>query len=198
MILALRCSLLLLAIPCFITCPNIFRRCFRPFPLFNVLSKRLLAQCSLYFAIRCVVYGYPSTGGVLIKDGPDLLDMLFLSVPHIHPLQRSPSADEEDRFCNLMRRIGANFWPSKKEWIKVMMQLREITEEEEKVMVYGWPTDGVGVWVLRYGSASQMPLDFGRMSFAMNMDERIQIMKEYGAMFFEDVTQVKEFDGTSD
>lgn len=78
------------------------------------------------------------------------------------------------------------------------MERRDITEEEEKVMVYGWPTDGVGVWVLRYRSASQMPRDFGRMSFAMNMDERIQIMKEYGATFFEDVTQVNELDGTSD
>lgn len=58
---------------------------------------------------RCVVYGYPSTGGVLIKDGPDLLDMFSLSVPRTHPSQRSPSTDEEDRFCNLMRRIGANF-----------------------------------------------------------------------------------------
>ncbi|OJZ83576.1 hypothetical protein ASPFODRAFT_48988 [Aspergillus luchuensis CBS 106.47] len=146
----------------------------------------------------CVVYGYPSTGGVLIKDGPDLLDMLFLSVPRSHASQRSPSADEEDRFCNLMRRTGAKFWPSKEEWIAVKMGRRDITEEEEKVMVYGWPTDGVGVWVLRYRSASQMPRDFGRMSFAMNMDERIQIMKEYGATFFEDVTQVKELDGTSD
>jgi hypothetical protein len=42
-----------------------------------------------------------------------------------------------------------------------------------------------------------MPRDFGKMSFAMNMDERIQIMKEYGATVFEDVTQVKELDGTS-
>jgi hypothetical protein len=146
----------------------------------------------------CIVYGYPSTGGVLIKDGPDFLDMLFLSVPRTYPSQRSPSADEEDRFCNLMQRIGANFWPSTKAWTQVMMQLREITEEEEKVMVYGWPTDGVGICVLRYGSARQIPLDFGRRSFAMNMDERIHIMKEYGATFFEDVTQVKELDGISD
>ncbi len=146
----------------------------------------------------CVVYGYPSTGGVLIKEDPDLLDMLFLSVPRTHPSQRSPSADEEDRFCNLMRRIGANFWPSKTKWIETIIQLREITEEEEKVMVYGWPTDGVGVWVLRYASANQIPRDFGRVRFAMNMDERIQIMKEYGATFFEDVTQVKELDGISD
>lgn len=39
---------------------------------------------------------------------------------------------------------------------------------------------------------------FGRMSFAMNMDERIHIMKEYGATFFEDVTQVKELDSISE
>ncbi|KAB8067077.1 hypothetical protein BDV29DRAFT_186814 [Aspergillus leporis] len=146
----------------------------------------------------CIVYGYPSTGGVLIKEDANLLDMLFLSVPRSHASQRSPSADEEDRFCNLMRRTGAKFWPSKEEWIDVIMEMREITEEEEKVMVYGWPMDGVGVWVLRYGSASQIPRDFGRISFAMNMDERIQVMKEYGATFFEDVTQVKELDGTSD
>lgn len=85
----------------------------------------------------CVIYGYPSTGGVLIKDGPDLLDMLFLSVPRSHASQRSPSTDEEDRFCNLMRRTGAKFWPSKEEWIAVKIKRRDITEEEEKVMVYG-------------------------------------------------------------
>ncbi|KAJ5696891.1 hypothetical protein N7536_007303 [Penicillium majusculum] len=147
---------------------------------------------TVFGPLGCVVYGYPSTGGVLIKEAADLVDMLFLSVPRSYASQRSPSADEEDRFCNLMRRTGAKFWPSKEEWIEVKMEIREITEEEEKVMVYGWPTDGVGVWVLRYGSASQMPRDFGRMSFAMNMDERIQMMREYGATFVEDITQVKE------
>ncbi|RHZ55477.1 hypothetical protein CDV55_103246 [Aspergillus turcosus] len=97
----------------------------------------------------CLVYGYPSTGGVLIKEA-DLLDMLFLSLPRSHVSKRSPSADEEDRFCNLMRRTGATWWPSKEDWIEVQMGMREITEEEEKVLVFGWPTDGVGVWVLSY------------------------------------------------
>ena len=92
----------------------------------------------------CVVYGYPSAGGVLIKEA-DLLDMLFLPLPRSHVSQRSPSADEEDRFCHLMRRTGATLWPSKQDWIEVQMGLREITEEEEKVLVFGWPTDGVGV-----------------------------------------------------
>lgn len=143
----------------------------------------------------CLVYGYPSTGGVLIKEA-DLLDMLFLSLPRSHVSQRSPSADEEDRFCNLMRRTGATWWPSKEDWIEVQMDMREITEEEEKVLVFGWPTDGVGVWVLRFGSARQLPRDFGRMSLAMNMEEKIQMMREYGATFVEDVTQVEElYDG---
>lgn len=164
-------------------------------PIGPALSK---TERTVFGPEGCVIYGYPSTGGVLIKEGADLVDMLFLSVPRSHTSQRSSSADEEDRFCNLMRRTGAKFWLSKEEWIAVTMERREITEEEEKVMVYGWPTDRVGVWVLRYKSAGEIPRDFGRMSFAMNMDERIQIMKEYGATFFEDVTQVKELDGTKD
>jgi hypothetical protein len=57
----------------------------------------------------CVVYGYPSTGGVLRKDA-DLVDMLFLSLPRSHASQRSPSAEEEDRFCNLLRRSAATVW----------------------------------------------------------------------------------------
>jgi hypothetical protein len=67
-----------------------------------------------------------------------------------------------------------------------------MTEEEAKVVEFGWPTDGVGVWVLSFASAEQLPRDFGRMHLAMNMEEKIQIMKEYGATFVEDVTQVEE------
>ncbi|KAH8589905.1 hypothetical protein B0O99DRAFT_318371 [Bisporella sp. PMI_857] len=139
----------------------------------------------------CVVYGYPSTGGVLIKQA-DLLDMLFLSLPRSHVSQCSRSADEEDRFCHLLRRTGATLWPSKQDWIEVQIGMREMTEEEEKVLVFGWPTDGVGVWVLRFASARQMPRDFGRVGFAMDMEEKIQMMREYGASFVEDVTQVEE------
>ncbi|KAF7164132.1 hypothetical protein CNMCM5623_008822 [Aspergillus felis] len=139
----------------------------------------------------CLVYGYPSTGGVLIKEA-DLLDMLFLALPRSHVSQRSPSADEEDRFCNLMRRTGATLWPSEEDWIEVQIGMREITEEEEKVLVFGWPADGVGVWVLRFASARQLPRDFGRMRLAMNMEEKIQMMREYGATFVEDITQVEE------
>lgn len=144
----------------------------------------------------CFVYCYPSTGGVLIKEA-DLLDMLFLSLPRSHVSQRSPSAEEEDKFCNLLRRTGATWWRSKEDEIKVLIGMREPTEQEEKVVVFGWPTDGVGVWVLRYKSDREMPRDFGRISLAMNMEEKIQMMKEYGATFVGDVTQVEELYDTS-
>ncbi|KAJ5679470.1 fungal specific transcription factor [Penicillium macrosclerotiorum] len=139
----------------------------------------------------CMVYGYPSTGGVLAKEA-NLHDMLFLSLRRSHESQRSPNADEEDRFCNVMRRTGATWWSSKEDRLEALMGAREMTEEEEREVVFGWPTDGVGVWVLRFESARQLPRDFGKISFAMNMEEKIQIMREYGATFVEDSTQVDE------
>ncbi|KAF8846867.1 hypothetical protein BDZ45DRAFT_682256 [Acephala macrosclerotiorum] len=141
----------------------------------------------------CIVYGYPSTGGILIKDSASLLDMLFLSLPRTQVSHRAPSTDDEDHFCYLLRRTGATWWPSKQDWIDTQMGLREMTEDEKKVLVLGWPTDGtVGVWVLRFGSARQVPRDFGRLSLAVDMEEKILMMREYGAEFVEDVTLVDE------
>ncbi|KAL3475106.1 hypothetical protein BJX99DRAFT_230248 [Aspergillus californicus] len=142
----------------------------------------------------CNIYGYPSTGGVLIKEA-NLLDMLFLSLPRSHVSKRSDSADEEDVFCNILRRTGATLWPSRQDWVDVQRSLREPTEEEAKVMVYGWPADGVGVWVLRFPSGEKLPRDYGRMSLALDMAEKILIMREYGATFVEDVTKVEELHG---
>ncbi|KAK1140610.1 hypothetical protein N8T08_010248 [Aspergillus melleus] len=139
----------------------------------------------------CIVYCYPSTGGVLIKNA-DLVDMLFLSLPRSHISQRSPNADEEDRFCALLRRTGAKWWSSREDVIDALMGMRDMTEEEETVLEFGWPTDGVGAWVLRFASEDQLPRDFGRLRLAMDMEEKLQIMIEYGATFVEDVTQVEE------
>jgi hypothetical protein len=79
------------------------------------------------------MYGYPSTGGVLVKD-VDLLDMLFLSLSRSHESQRSPSVDEEDRLCDLMRRTGAKWWSSREDRLEVRLRVREMTEEEETVL----------------------------------------------------------------
>ena len=141
--------------------------------------------------LGCTIYGYPSSGGVLIKEA-DIVDMQFLSLDRFHPSQRSFNILEEDRFCAMMRRVGATWWASEQEWVDVELGMRERTELEKRVLVFGWPTDGVGVWVLRFGSEREVPRDFGRVTLAVSMDERVQMMREYGAVFYEDVEGLKE------
>lgn len=139
----------------------------------------------------CTVYGYPSSGGVLIKEA-DIVDMQFLSLDRFRPSQRSINIVEEDEFCALMRRLGATWWANEQEWIDVQLGVRERTELEKRVLVFGWPSDGVGVWVLRFASEREVPRDFGRVGMAISMDERVKVMKEYGAVFYEDTNEVDE------
>jgi uncharacterized protein YifE (UPF0438 family) len=139
----------------------------------------------------CTIYGYPSSGGVLIKEA-DVVDTQFLSVDRLHSSQRSSNVLEEDRFCALMRRVGATWWVDKEEWLYVGLGERERTELEKRVLVFGWPSDGIGVWVLRFASEREVPNDFGRVGMAISMDERISVMREYGAVFYEDTDAVEE------
>lgn len=141
--------------------------------------------------LGCLVYGYPSSGGVLIKQA-SIVDLHFLSLDHLHPSQRSSNVLEEDRFCDLMRRLGATWWASEQEWVDVKLGVRQKTEREKRVLEFGWPTDGVGVWVLRFASEREVPKDFGRVKLAVNMDERVQVMREYGAVFYEDEGALEE------
>ena len=76
----------------------------------------------------------------------------------------------------------------------VDLGLRERTEWEKRVLVFGWPTDGVGVWVLRFGSERDLPRDFGRVGLVVSMDERVQVIREYGAVFYKDPERLKDLD----
>ncbi|KAM3074476.1 hypothetical protein ACMFMF_006485 [Clarireedia jacksonii] len=144
----------------------------------------------------CTIYGYCSTGGVLVKEA-NILDMKFLSLDRLHPAERSDDAVEEDEFCGLMRKLGATWWNSRQEWAEAQIGLVELTEIQKRVLVFGWPTDGVGVWVLRYKSEREVPNDFGRINLVITMDEKIEVMKEYGALFYEDMGAVEELVGVS-
>lgn len=117
--------------------------------------------------------------------------MLFLSLPRFEKSLGSSSADEEDRFCNLLRRTGAKWWLSKENMSEAEVGTI-MTEEEEKLLVFGLSTNNVGVWVLIFESIRQLPRDFGRIHFAMKMEENIEIMKENNATFVEDITQVEK------
>ena len=141
--------------------------------------------------LGATAYGYPSSGGVLIKE-VDLVDMLFLQLDRFNAAQRSKNTLEEDKFCALMRKIGASWWADEQEWVEVQLGMRERTALESRQLVFGWPTNGEGVWVLRFNDEKQIPQDFGNISLAMNMDERCEVMKSYGATFYADPETMTE------
>jgi hypothetical protein len=118
--------------------------------------------------------------------------LLYLSLSRSQACERSTDPNEEDKFCDSLQRIGAIWWISKQDWINATLGGRDSTEEESKVVVYGWPTEGVGVWVLRYESEGDVPDDFGKLRLALTMEERIATMQEYDAEFAEDASQVPE------
>ena len=67
-----------------------------------------------------------------------------------------------------------------------------MTAPESRQLVFGWPTSGEGARLLRYDNTREVPKDFGRISLAIEMDERCQVMKHYGATFYADTETVSE------
>jgi hypothetical protein len=142
----------------------------------------------------CTIYGYPSQGGILVKEKANILDMNFLSLPRIHAVERSYDSAEEDAFCKRLRRVGATWWQFNQEWIQNLRKYHDelVTDEQKRIMVYGWPADGRGVWVLKYEQADDLPNDFGKVRMAADMEEKIEAMRALGAEFVADLDQVEE------
>ena len=91
--------------------------------------------------------------------------------------------------------VGAPWWADEQEWIDVQLGLQDKTEVQERRLVFGWPMCGHGVWVSRYESESALPRDFGRITLAIDMDERCRIMREYGGRIYDDPGRVEELKG---
>jgi hypothetical protein len=155
------------------------------------IDARGPAQRTIFGSQGCNIYGYPSSGGILVKEA-DVLDLLYLSLPRSQACKRSTNPNEEDEFCDRLQRIGAKWWISKQDWANATLGVRDLTEDESKVVVYGWPAEGAGVWVLRYESEGDVPDDFGRLRLALTMEERITVMQDYDAEFAEDASRVHE------
>lgn len=155
----------------------------------------------------CHVHGHPSCGGILIKKSVSLVDLQFLSLPRLAASQRSQIAEEEGSFCELLRRIGAKWWKDEPTHLMSLHGLDAYDgdpddyEKDPKIqaaneararqfITFGWPTDGFGVWVLRFKRF--VPGDCNTLYFALSMDEKIEIMKKFGAEFVEDPSVVQE------
>lgn len=134
----------------------------------------------------CTIYSYPSSGGLYVKTNADAVDLDFLNLPRLYPFSRQTSdiskSDqdaEEDAFTRRLRMLGAQYFASK------YFYLRDLESHRQIVMpIYGWPSSG-GLLVLSFEKGEVMPSDVGRLRFARSMDERCEVMKDLGAIFYE-------------
>lgn len=72
----------------------------------NVARKP--AQRTQFGTKGCNIYGYPSSGGILVKEA-DILDLLYLDLSRSQACERFTDPNKEDRFCDSLRRIGAKW-----------------------------------------------------------------------------------------
>jgi len=161
----------------------------------------------------CHIHGHPSTGGILIKRSVNLVDLQYLSLPRLSASERSPDVTEEDKFCAMLKRLGATWWRDEAEFLRAfhgkdrydedryLPHERPVTPENEAAnekrarqrLTFGWPTSGAGVWVTKFKPFLSRPEGYWRkMDFALSMEERIVVMQEFGAEFVEDVGMVRE------
>ena len=131
----------------------------------------------------CAVFGWPSTGGVFIKEPADIVDLEYLGLDRFQPSSRSTDVHEENLFCKKMHRLGAAWWESEEDYTDVLLGMRQRSPVESSEVVFGWPSTG-GVWVLRLEDREKLPKDFGKIHMALNMDERCRVIEGYGGTFY--------------
>ena len=115
-----------------------------------------------------------------------------MSFDRFHGSPRSQDQDSEDRFCNQLRKIGAKWWESERDWLQARSKARKMTEDEKRVVLVGWPPrdshggGGGGVWVLKVPSEEYVP-EMGRIWNGFSMGERCRAIEMSGRVFYEDV-----------
>ncbi len=99
----------------------------------------------------CTVYGYPSSGGVIIRVNADLVELTYLGLDRLCPASKKlDDQDAEDAFCCLLRKIGGKWWESIKRSRDVFfMDWNDCnpTKEELKQIFLAWPEEKKGVGV---------------------------------------------------
>ncbi|MCJ1377237.1 hypothetical protein MMC17_000329 [Xylographa soralifera] len=145
------------------------------------------------------VYSWPSSGGVIIKDEVDVVELTFLGLDRLNPqMRRDPDSAAEDAFGRELRKIGGKWWCSEQRSIDVKCGYRngeEPTEEERKVQIFGWPSCG-GLLVLEFESEEEIREDIGRLTLAVTMDERCRLLEErFQAKLYRNAEEYEGFAG---
>jgi len=147
-----------------------------------------------FMGLSCRTIAYPSFGGIVLGYF-SAVELVHLDLPHTKPTNRSSDPAEEDNLAHRMLRLGAHWWPS---WYMYHFP---------PIVNVGYPSSGKGVWVFKFSADEQTwdkreerkpylerkPDDWnGRIGMALTMDERCEIMKDFGATFYEKVEDCED------
>ncbi|KAL5324058.1 hypothetical protein ACEPPN_008601 [Leptodophora sp. 'Broadleaf-Isolate-01'] len=146
----------------------------------------------------CFLYGRPSTGGVIIRESCDLVELRYFGFdPFDVPATRLENQDDEDEFCRLLKKIGGKWWTSEQRWHDVTDERyrpdRRPNREELLEIYIGWPKAG-GVLVLE-GDNSEVPAEIGMLRMVTEMEERCSLLRKFGAVFYENPDSYPGFEG---
>lgn len=154
-------------------------------PIFRDPTRR-----AVFGEFGCVLYGWPSKGGVIIRTNADTVELKQLGFdPLDPPATRCKDQEKEDAFCQELRKIGGRWWRSERRYLDVNFRSWDESEPEDdelKAIWLGWPEDG-GLLVLECKGSEGIPDDVGRLRMACSMEERCKLLRErFGATFYED------------
>ncbi|KAF2876415.1 hypothetical protein BDV95DRAFT_482506, partial [Massariosphaeria phaeospora] len=148
-------------------------------------------------AIR--VYGWPSSGGVVILEDASPADFHFLSLDRMQPpMLRHESCEAEDVFCEKLLLLGAKWWDSMARYLLLNFgdgyaNIAALEESDEPLppmrerhwVSVAWPSTG-GLVVAEFDTnmwgveieKELVPDDVARLRLCIGMDGKAQILKE--------------------
>ncbi|GLB01628.1 hypothetical protein AtubIFM57258_000037 [Aspergillus tubingensis] len=134
------------------------------------------------------VYGFPSRGGFYVLRECVGVELDFLGIDRFGNTERPSKSDpdwqaKEEAHCDRMRHLGAKWFETYRDELEFMFF--RTREDTDPYVSFGWP-DGGGVWVLNttYGRASE--LGTAIIHNAKNMEERCELIKRLGGIFYAD------------
>lgn len=162
----------------------------RPLPQTQVFAPRPIRNWTRRYhpSINARVYGYPSTGGVLILPGYDL-DLPYLGLVRLVDASRSSNPAEEDAFCRRLRYLGAIWWPYPDADLDALKGhgSQEDAHRAATHVCVGWLPNAGGIWVLKYNENdsgdNDLSLKAQRIG-SMIMGDRCRMIEELGGKYY--------------
>ncbi|UNI20656.1 hypothetical protein JDV02_006725 [Purpureocillium takamizusanense] len=171
-------------------------------------------QRTEFFSRYCQAKAYPSMGGVVLGFFT-AVQLKQLGLSNMESTSRSHDDAEEDNLALSMMRQGAHWWPT---WD---LYQRHRDRFIDKLTPYGfhfpprinvgYPSSGSGVWVFKFsedimglggGEAVEPTLEcmpegwYERINMAITADERCEVLKSFGAKFYEIVEECEDIPRT--